>query len=387
MKRVYTCAWIALAGLALWAWLCPGKPEVSGPLRFRVQVPRLRETADAPVYGWEFLTRRGEVASVHVASLCALPDGALAAVWYGGTVEGAPDTAVFFTRQVSGLSPIWSPPRPIVDAGTATRELRRYIRKVGNPLLFSDPEGTLHLLYVGITLGGWSTSSLNLKISTDGGETWGDASPLFLSPFFNLSELVRGKPVTLENGGFAIPIYHEFLGKFPEILWLETVEAGAGPLATKTRISWGRRYIQPSLVPLGPEEGLAFLRDGSEHRATGLARTRDAGRTWDAPVALGLPNPDAGLDALRLESGALLVACNGGKTGRESLILAVSKDEGLSWTRMVTLEEEKGEEFSYPFLLRGREGVLHLVYTWKRRDIKHVWFNEAWLATGGGGLP
>jgi predicted neuraminidase len=37
-------------------------------------------------------------------------------------------------------------------------------------------------------------------------------------------------------------------------------------------------------------------------------------------------------------------------------------------------------EFSYPFLIRARDGEFHLVYTWNRSFIRTVRFNEAWLA-------
>ena len=33
------------------------------------------------------------------------------------------------------------------------------------------------------------------------------------------------------------------------------------------------------------------------------------------------------------------------------------------------------QEFSYPFLLQSRDGVLHLVYTWNRSRIKYARFN------------
>jgi predicted neuraminidase len=59
--------------------------------------------------------------------------------------------------------------------------------------------------------------------------------------------------------------------------------------------------------------------------------------------------------------------------------LAVSNDDGVTWHRAQTLAEEPGAEFSYPFLLQTSDGLVHVTYTWKRRNIRHVTFNLAWL--------
>jgi len=42
---------------------------------------------------------------------------------------------------------------------------------------------------------------------------------------------------------------------------------------------------------------------------------------------------------------------------------------------------DSGDEFSYPFLVRTRAGEYHLIYTWQRRRMAHVRFNDAWLET------
>ena len=116
-----------------------------------------------------------------------------------------------------------------------------------------------------------------------------------------------------------------------------------------------------------------------------ITRTTDAGRHWTAPRPSGLPNPNSGLDALRLSDGRLLLAFNDTTTNRENLRLAVSSDEGVTWRRVRTLAEEPGAEFSYPFLLQTSDGLVHVTFTWKRRNIRHVTFNLAWLDSQTGG--
>jgi len=311
-----------------------------------------------------------------VASICELPDGRLAAVWYAGSREGARDVAIYFTTQGPGPSG-WSEPRAILTPALAARELNRSVKKVGNPAIFSDAAGKLWLLYVTVNVGGWSGSSLNLTTSSDGGLSWAPSRRLTLSPFFNVSELVRGRPVPLSDGSWLVPIYHEFAGKFAELLWLR--ETPVGLSATKTRITGGRSAFQPALAPLTTNAALVFLRDCSARKKISAARTDDAGQSWSPPEALDLPNPDSGLAALRLADARILLAFNDSTANRSNLRLAVSKDEGRSWRRVATLAEEPKAEFYYPFLLQTRDGKIHLVYTWKRKGIKHVAFNTTWL--------
>ncbi len=330
----------------------------------------------SPVFREEFIDPDSPLRMAHVASICELPNGRLAAAWYAGSREGARDVAICFATKMPRQSG-WSKPRAIVTRESAAHELNRGIKKVGNSVIFSDEAGKLCLLYVSITVGGWSGSSLNLTTSADEGISWAPSRRLTLSPFFNISELVKNRPVALSDGSWVMPIYHELAGKFPELLWLR--ETAGNLCATKSRIAGGRSGFQPSLVPLTTNAALAFMRDCGPRKKISVARTDDAGRTWSPPQVLSLPNPDSGLAALRLTDGRILLAFNDAAIGRENLRLAVSEDEGRTWTRLATLAEEADAEFSYPFLIQTRDGDIHLVYTWKRKAIKHVVFNGAWL--------
>jgi len=110
-----------------------------------------------------------------------------------------------------------------------------------------------------------------------------------------------------------------------------------------------------------------------------MARTDNVGQSWSSPHFLDLPNPDSAVDALSLSKGRVLLAFNDSRNNRETLQLAVSNDSGLNWVRIHTLENLPGQEFSYPYMIGGQNGLIHLVYTWKRKRIKHVVFNEAWV--------
>jgi predicted neuraminidase len=312
----------------------------------------------------------------HVASLTELPDGSLAAAWYAGSSEGAGDVSIYLSMR-SAADDRWSPPRAIVSRESASRGLNRPIKKVGNAVLFADSAGALWLLYATVSVGGWSGSSLNLTRSTDRGLTWTAGRRLTLSPFFNVAELVKNRPVALSDGGWAVPIYHELIGRFPEVLWLR--EDKGRVRATKSRIIGSGVGFQPAIAVVTANRALAVLRAVAPARTVSVVRTHDAGRTWSGAQALDLPSPDSGLDAMSLADGRLLIAFNDSASHRDNLRLAVSADEGRTWARVATLAEEVGGDVSYPSLAQTRDGNVHVVYTWQRTVIRHAVFNVAWL--------
>ena len=356
-------------------------------------VPAARSNSPSvPLFREEFLGPGDGVASVHVASLAEVAPGRLAAAWYGGSREGARDVAIYLSMRAqdgagSGADTgIWSTPVPLVTADSAQRELNRFVKKVGNPLLVSDRRGHLQLLFVSIAVGGWSGSSLNLKESTDGGLRWTPARRLVLSPFFNVSELVKNPPAPVNGGGWTVPIYHELFGKFPELLWLDI--PGAVAAATRSRPFGGRTAFQPAIVTFDATRALLLCRTAGARSELFGSRTEDGGRHWSAPMPVGLPNSGSGIAALRLAQGRLLLAFNDTTTGRDNLRLAVSDDEGRTWRRGPTVVREADAEFSYPFLLQTDDDRIHLAFTWKREAIRHVEFSPSWLeASLTGGAP
>jgi predicted neuraminidase len=268
----------------------------------------------------------------------------------------------------------------------AQRHLRRHVRKLGNPVAGRDSRGRLCLYFVSVSVGGWAGSAINLMISEDEGETWGPPRRLISSPFFNISTLVKGPPVQLTDGTIALPVYHEFLGKFGELLRLDA----EGRVTGKTRLSWGSSSLQPVVVPRSQTEALALMRYAGDPPARILVvRTGDAGAHWSAPVKTALPNPNSAVGGVLLAGGPLVLAFNNAEDNREDLSLAVSGDFGNSWRLARRLEGASTTpgapvpEYSYPWVMQDSSGEVHVLYTWGRSRIKHAVFNQAWLEGGG----
>lgn len=372
---------LILATLFLYAWPMSGWLSTLGrePATFATYAPSTPVVDEKPFMVEEFINPDPGTGMVHVGSICELPDGRLTAAWYGGTREGAKDVAIFLAIKDPGHLTRWSKPKRVVDRISASRELYRYIKKVGNPIIFAGSGDDLWLVYVTISAGGWSGSSLNAKVSSDAGVTWNNSRRLTLSPFFNISELVRNKPLPLSSGGFALPIYHECLGYFPEILWLQSGREDGAIAFRKSRMTGGQSFIQPSVVAYGPSLATAFYRCRTDEKAVGVAVTKNAGISWSEPQTLKLPNPDSAVDAILLSDHRILLAFNDSVQNRENLRLAVSNDRGSDWARIATLESTQGKKYSYPYMIRSQDGLIHLIYTWHRKRIKHVVFNEAWI--------
>lgn len=86
--------------------------------------------------------------------------------------------------------------------------------------------------------------------------------------------------------------------------------------------------------------------------------------------ATSLVNPNSGIDAVMLKDGRALLVYNDTPKGRSPLTVATSRD-GREWTNIATLESEPGE-YSYPAVIQGSDGRVHVTYTWKRQRIKHA---------------
>jgi len=253
---------------------------------------------------------------------------------------------------------------------------------LGNPVAGRDSKGRLCLYFVSVSVGGWAGSAVNLMVSEDEGETWSPPRRLVASPFFNISTLVKGAPLLFSDGAVGLPVYHELLGKFGELLRLDSEGRAIG----KTRLSWGQSSLQPVIVPRSEKDAVGFMRyAGDPPNRILRVRTEDGGVHWSPPVKTALPNPNAAIGSVLLSGGPLLLVFNNAEEDRENLSLAHSTDFGNTWRIAHRFEGDSGStqapvpEYSYPWIMQDRGGDVHVLYTWGRSRIKHVRFNRAWL--------
>ncbi len=358
----------------------------------------------------------------HAPSLVVLGDGRLRAFWFSGSREGAADveirSAVFDPRRAQ-----WSAETRVLNRPLAQQSLWRYVKKLGNPVVERSADGTLHLYVVTVSLGGWAGSSITTLHSNDEGETWSAPQRLVTSPFLNISTLVKGTPFHYADGSIGLPVYHEFIGKFAELLRLDT----HGKVLDKQRLSHGRLALQPVVLVRDGQRAQVLMRhgEGGLSRVIG-SRTDDAGRHWTPAEQTTLANPNAAVSGVAWPDGSLLAVINELDGSRDALSLVASNDGGTHWRTLQVLEDQVAArerlnataryaeevkaqalatdarlantqafadasvehmciaqrcnfEFSYPYLILTAQGDLQLVYTWNRSFIKHVEFSRGWI--------
>jgi predicted neuraminidase len=334
------------------------------------------DSPDAPYYSEGFASYASAL-KAHAATITAT-DHDLATYWYGGSVEGAHDVQVF---QATFADNIWSEPRAVVGPEKVQSDLSRYVRKIGNPAVLYWPDGRTWLFFVSVSVGGWGGSSINLLESEDGGETWGKVRRLITSPFLNVSTLVRNSPVFYTDGSIGLPVYHEFLGKFGEILRIDP----DGRILGKIRLSKGKHSLQPVIIPTSKTTAIGLMRyAGTPPMRLLQFKTTDGGNSWSTASKLSVQNPNSAVDAIHIGDGRILAAINNSTMSRASLHLAISS-QGQDWNVFHELESEDvspvshAYEYSYPSITRDKAGTYHLLYSWNHSHIKHVSFNEAWL--------
>jgi predicted neuraminidase len=309
----------------------------------------------------EFIADPSPTPQCHASTIVDTRSG-LVAAWFGGTRERDPDVGIWVSRHVEGR---WT--RPVEAANGVQADGTR--QPTWNPVLFQPRNGPLILFYkAGPSPASWWGI---IKTSDDDGKTWSAARRLpegILGP-------IKNKPLELAGGEILCPSSSEAKGWY--VHFERTSDLGrswrtTGPLGDPKAV----QAIQPTLLrhPDGRLQALVRTRQG---RVFSL-ESRDRGESWSALKPLDLPNPNSGLDAVTLADGFFLLAYNDARgesgrwdAGRGVLRVAVSSD-GRAWRPALTLEDEAGQEFSYPAVIQSSDGRVHITYTWKRQRIRHV---------------
>jgi predicted neuraminidase len=310
----------------------------------------------------EFIFETAPFPESHASTIAETPAG-LVAAWFGGTKERNPDVGIWVSRIENGK---WT--APVEVANGIVNEKLRYA--CWNPVLYQIPKGDLMLFYkVGPNVAGWKGF---LVTSKDNGKTWSKPVELqdgYLGP-------VKNKPVLLANGELWCPSSTE--GEHGWRLHFEvTPDFGktwrkVGPLNDGKTI----KAIQPSLLTYANGDMQVLCR--SQSRSIVESWSKDGGKTWSEVAPSSLPNNNSGTDAVTLKDGRQLLVYNHVKPpagqpkgARTPLNVAVSKD-GKNWEAVLVLEDSPISQYSYPSVIQTADGMVHIVYTWRRQRIKHV---------------
>jgi predicted neuraminidase len=314
----------------------------------------------------------------HPACMTELSNGDLYLVYYGGAGEYATDTAVYGSRLKKGQSD-WSAPRVIAHDP---------FRSVGNGVIWQAPDGVVWLFYVVRFGDTWSTSRIQVKISTDNAETWSDASVLADRE----GMMVRNRPIVLKNGQYLLPVYHETghdtesVGADSTSLFLR-YDPKTKRWTESQPIRSAKGNIQPAPAELADGRVVAYCRRGGDYNPKTIgyivrSESHDGGHTWTEGKDSAFPNPNAAVDLVKLQDGKLLLVYNDSMIDRTPLTVALSADEDRTYPIRRNVADGP-DSFAYPIAFQAKNGEIHIVYTSKRRTvINHAVFDEDWVLHG-----
>lgn len=350
----------------------------------------------------------------HAANLSFLPDGRLACVWFGGTMEGMGDISVYMSTMDAGGT-VWSPARRLSDDPARSEQ---------NPVLFNAPDGTVWLFHTSQPGGRQDECEIVARQSADGGETFG--APRVIGAFRGI--FVR-QPVRIGPAGeWLLPGFHCVTP--PAGRWTGDLDRAVMLVSRDNGLSWSATPVPESLGavhmnPVAPRHGVmpAFYRDRYAE-AVRRSESHDGGLTWSSPRPTDLPNNNSSVQAVRLQDGRIAIVMNpvnaamsadrraslydeiegegdGGTpeaptpatasghkaiwgVRRAPLALALSADDGVTFPARHLIDSGSGlalsnnsrdgvnRELSYPSILEGPDGRLHIAYTYHRRAIRYV---------------
>ncbi|MDR2915736.1 MAG: family 78 glycoside hydrolase catalytic domain [Tannerella sp.] len=312
----------------------------------------------------EFVNPGAPYPECHASTIAETKEGHLVAAWFGGTKERNPDVCIWVSRLIDGQ---WTTGQNVANG--IVNDTIRYA--TWNPVLYQVPGGELQLYYkVGPNVAAWAGKVIT---SNDGGLTWSEPRDLpdgFLGP-------VKNKPVLLKNGTLICPSSTE-----------------GGPWKTHFELTkdFGKTWTKVGPINDGLElhtiqASVLVYKDGSlqilcrtSERALGESWSYDNGKTWSPMVKSSLPSTNSGTDAVTLQDGRQLIVYNHvlphdslprGKGFRTPLNVAIS-DDGKTWYAAAVLEDSPIGQYSYPSVIQTKDGLVHIVYTWRREFIKHA---------------
>lgn len=306
--------------------------------------------------------RHAPFASCHASTICQTSQGDLLTAFFGGSWEGCKDVCIWLCRKEPAAKS-WTAPECVatgmIDDSTQ--------HPCWNPVLYNMGAKTDEVLLfykTGVYIPEWVG---HLMRSTDGGHTWG--SPQTLAK--GMLGAIKNKPLRLGCRLIA--------PSSTEPAWQPHFE-----ISTNNGRRWHKVQvprdtsiiaIQPAILQLPGDTLMALMRTKNGFLARTLST--NLGRTWSAMELTDIPNNNSGIDAMTLRNGLHVMVYTplgltpGSEFGpRTPLVLAVS-DDGRKWRQVLTLESQAGE-YSYPSIIEGADGTLHIVYTFQRKQIKYV---------------
>lgn len=329
-----------------------------------------------------------------ITNIRSVSDKDFMLLYFAGSKEGARDVGIYqsfftFESQNKALDNstiqnknlgTWSEPYRLLDAHKLSQLSGKFIKKLGNPVVFVDRQNRVHLFVVGVSLGGWATSKIYWLHLDSTLSHLSFVKELRLSPFLNFSHLVRTPPILKEDGGFILPIYHELANKYPLLLDFSStlkLDSILKPLELNSQ-------LQPSFVALDSHTAFGVYRN---HKAyDNILFTSLCNEFCQSPKPSNLQSFDFSSVLFRsLDSTYLLhnqTQRESGNKREELWIMALNEKsldlESAHFESVFKLDSSLDNEVSYPSVAESKEYVA-VAYTYGRLYMRVALIPKAML--------
>lgn len=296
----------------------------------------------------------------HCASIALSPGGDLYVTWYAYKEKETCDGILIFARKPKGANK-FDKPRRILSEMNST---------LGNPMLFSNDQGRIYLMFVALRGHYWDSAVLNQTYSDDQGISWQVPETVRLDPGI----MVRYPPIVRNNQYLLLPAYDE---KTNHTVLLTTDSEVSSWIPVTT--FQDTEVIQGCIVRRNEKEMTMLLRPAGDRRVCFRSVSVDDGRTWSNVIPTTLPNPLSGVAGFYVDDKLCAVYNHTREHQRYPLSLAYSRDGGTSWSDPIHIDETP-HELSYPAFVVDDAGVAHGVYTFGRERIQYVSLDrDGWM--------
>jgi len=376
-------------------------------------LPALLNAAPAPQLSSEFVFPLNAQHN-HAPGIVECPNGDLLVSWYRGSGERKADDVVVLGARKRRSRAEWSSAFPMADFPGFPD---------CNTALFIDPQKRLWLFWPIIFANTWESALTLYRVSSDYQRDgtpkwswqgliplkpdhfeellatgWEERQKLAPIPADRLKEIEplkariqdkllnrlgwqpRCKPTVLASGRILLPLYSD---TYSVCLMAISDDQGQSWFASKPLAGFGN--IQATVLERKNGSVVAYMRENGPVDKIRVSESTDFGMTWGPVGAIDLPNPGAGIDAVRLANGHWVLIYNDSIKGRNTLAVSVSTDEGKSWPSTRHLERHDKGSYHYPAIIQGKNGTIHAVYSYfvdEGKTMKHAAFNEAWILAG-----
>jgi len=201
--------------------------------------------------------------------------------------------------------------------------------------------------------------------------------------------MTRLQPIILKKGNhkgrILLPLYNDSLK-----MSLCAISDDDGATWTPSLPIVGLGNIQPALLEKNNGDIVAFMRDVSGEYYIHTSFSTDSGYSWSPSQYIDIRNPNSSVEVKVLKDDRWVMVCNdmnnfkktetGCCDGLQRLAIYISEDEGEHWTRKLILEDDTKKpnvlegrgRYHYPTIIQTRDGLLHLVYTYNKRETPYA---------------